>query len=64
MKVWSRSNIIGILLLLLLAGDVETNPGPTTGMVTLDTILVSLLAKHLGTFRTEATENSKLYISH
>ena len=56
MKVWSRSNIIGILLLLLLAGDVETNPGPTTGMVTLDTIFLpcipcnTTLAKHLGAF--------------
>ena len=40
MKVWSRSNIIGILLLLLLAGDVETNPGPTTGTFVLIAILL------------------------
>ena len=40
MKVWSRSNIVGVLLLLLLAGDVKTNPGPTTGTLVLIAILL------------------------
>lgn len=30
-KLWARKSIVFLLLLLLLSGDIETNPGPTTG---------------------------------
>ena len=35
--------MIGILLLLLLAGDVETNPGPATG---IQVLVVNFIWEH------------------